>query len=376
MKGKRLLQRVICLAVLGLFVTAGFAHAATPKTVPEIITAYFKSNNLPGLVVSIKKKAGNTVYVRGHASIEVNDPMMPHNIFRIGSVSKLYTTLGIMRLKEKGLLTVDDKLSLYLPDFPYADQITVKNMLQHTSGLPNFAGIDAFASNQAKDWTSDELVAMLADSITSKGALDFSPGTSAAYSNSNFVILGVIIEKVSNQTFKEFVAESVVTPLKMEDTGVGSDTEIIPFRAAGYTVDSGKTTNAQFVSVVAPFATGDFLSRPTEMVKFRKAFTPGALLTQATINEMTAQAVLKDGTPFVQSDGKKDFSFGYCWELVKPTGKTEWIYTKGGSISGFLAYFLYFKTADISIAISTNARGNFDLLDLGLEIGSALKAIK
>ena len=162
----------------------------------------------------------------------------------------------------------------------------------------------------------------------------------------------------------------------MKNTGVGSDTAIIPHRAAGYVVQDGTTTNANFVSVVAPFATGDFLSRPMELAKISKVFTPNVLLSESTIQEMSKPVVLKDGTTWIDHTEKYDGSFGYCWELIKPKGREEWVYTKSGGISGFFAQVLYFKGSGVTVAISSNAQGNFDLLGLGLEIGEAMGAIR
>jgi D-alanyl-D-alanine carboxypeptidase len=376
MSPRKLLCLFIVVAFVGLAAQAGHAEMKTRQTVPQIIQSFFKTNNLPGLVVSIQKKNQHFVYVHGKANLELNEPMKATSVFRIASVTKLFTTFGILVLKERGLLTVNDKLSLYLPDFPYADRITIKNLLQHTSGIPNWSDIEAFGANQAKDWTPDELIALLTDYIKKKGALDFPAGTQAAYSNSNFTILGMIIEKVSGKAYGDFVAENVVAPLKMKDTRLGSDKEIIPLRTSGYNIENGKATNAPFVSVVAPFATGDFLSRPTEIVKFAKAFTPGALFKRETIDEMMQQAVLSDGAPYVETGDIFDSSYGYCWELIKVKGKTEWIYSKSGSISGFFAYFFYFKSADVAIAISSNAQGSFSLGQLGLDLGVALNAVK
>jgi len=128
--------------------------------------------------------------------------------------------------------------------------------------------------------------------------------------------------------------------------------------------------------VVAPFATGDFMSQPTELAKISKVFTLGVLLNEATIDEMSQPVVLKDGTEWIDHGDKVDFSFGYCWELIRPKGKEEWICTKSGAISGFFAYVLFFKSAGVTVAISSDAQGNFNLLTLGLQIGEAMGAIK
>jgi hypothetical protein len=113
-----------------------------------------------------------------------------------------------------------------------------------------------------------------------------------------------------------------------------------------------------------------------EVAKVSKVFTPGVLLSAATIREMSEPVVLKDGTTWIGRSENVDHSFGYCWELIKPKGQKEWIYTKSGGISGFFAYVLFFKSADLTVAISSNTQGRFSLLTLGLEIGKAMGAIR
>jgi CubicO group peptidase (beta-lactamase class C family) len=363
---------LVTLCIVAMTAGAGRVEA---RDVARIVDSFYKENGLAGLSVSIQKNGRTTTYNRGYANLETRDRITKASVFRIASVSKLFTTLSILLLKDQGKLSLDDPLSKYIQGFPYGDGITIRNMLQHTSGIPNFAAFEAFAANQAKVWKPSELVDLLRAHLGTH-PLDFEPGTKAAYSNSNFMLLGVIVEAASGVAFSDFVGKSVVAPLGMKNTGVGSDDEIVPHRAAGYVIRDGKMVNATFVSVEAPFGTGDFMSQPTDLVKVSKAFKPGFLLSRGTIDEMSRPVVLKDGTTWVGHKDKVDYSFGYCWELVRPAGKKEWIYTKGGAIVGFLAHVLYFKESGVTVAISANTVGNFDLLALGLEVGEALGAIR
>jgi CubicO group peptidase (beta-lactamase class C family) len=372
---KKSLRFSLLTALCLVMIHTGIGHAEVKEPVSEVIRSFYENNSLAGLSVNIQKGNHSVSYNHGYGNFETRDRVTKDSVFRIASVSKLFTTVGILVLKEQGKLAVNDLLSKYIPDFPYGDRITIKNMLQHTSGIPDFGDLEPFSSNEAKEWKPDELVNSLKEHLNSH-PLDFDPGTKAVYSNSNFMILGVIIETVSGIAFKDFMAQSVVEPLDMKNTGVGSDTEVVPHRVSGYNVQDGKTANAVFVSVVAPFATGDFMSKPKELAKISKVFKPGVLLSEETINEMSQLVVLKDGTEWIEHYEQLDFSFGYCWELVRPKGKKQWIYTKSGAISGFFAYVLFFKRAGVTVAISSNAQGNFSLLTLGLQIGEAIGAIE
>ena len=370
---KASLEIALLVAFCIFMIHSGIGHTEETKEVATIISSFYKDNGLAGISVSIRKGENTVTYKHGYANLESSDAISDESVFRIGSVSKLFTMLGILKLKEQGKLSIEDPLSKYVPGFPYGDRLTVKNLLQHTSGIPNFSVMEPFSANEAKEWTPSELVWLLKQHLEGH-PLDFDPGTKADYSNSNYMLLGVIIEAASGMAFKAFVAQEVVKPLGMKNSAVGSDTEIIPHRAAGYVVQDGKIVNAQFVSVVAPFATGDFMSQPRELVMISKAFTPGALLNASTIQEMSVPVVLKDGNAWTGHAENFDYSFGYCWELIKPNGCDEWVYTKGGAINGFFAYVLYFKSADLTVAISTNSQGNFSLLELGMKIGKVMGA--
>jgi CubicO group peptidase (beta-lactamase class C family) len=372
---KTLLKSLTLLFLCGLFCAPATAPGAEKKNVTNVIRSFYKTNNMVGLSVTIRTSRRTVTYKHGYANLEYRAAITDGTVFRIASVSKLFTTMGILKLKEQGLLSLDDTLSKYVTNFPHGDAITIRNLLQHTSGIPNFLGFNAVSNNPAKDWTSGELVQLMREYLQDHD-LDFEPGTTADYSNSNFTLLGVIIETVTGKSFSDYMAQEVVAPLKMKNTAVGSDSAIIRHRAAGYEVENGMVQNASYFSIIAPFATGDFLSQPMELAKITDTFKPGRFLTQPTITEMVTPVVLNNGTTWTQHSAAWDVSFGYCWELIKPTGKTEWIPTKSGAIPGFFAYVLYFPSADVSITIDSNCQGNFSLLDLGLGIGDAMGIIK
>ncbi len=364
------------LAALCLVVTQpGHASGKANDSVADIIKSFYSDNGLVGLSVSIHRNGHTVTYSHGYANLESRDRITKETVFRLASVSKLFTTLAILTLKERKELSLDDPVSKHIPGLPRGEDITIRNLLQHTSGIPDLFALTRFSENQAKVWKAGELLELLNAHLADKG-LDFEPGTKAVYSNNNFMLLGLVIEAVSGMAFKDYVARHVTAPLGMRHTGVGTDAELIPHRAAGYEVDGGKVINAPFVSVVAPFGTGDFMSRTRELVKISRVFKPGTLLGRTTIDEMSRPVVLKDGSPWIGDSERLNYSFGFCWELIKPKGNNDWIYTKSGAISGFFAYVLYFTKADVTVAISANTQGRFSLLALGLGIGEALGALR
>jgi CubicO group peptidase (beta-lactamase class C family) len=375
---KKHIVSMITLAIfLSLLSTAAVNNRVEAKEpVSRIIDTFYKDNGLAGLSVAIRRHEGPIeTYVRGYGNLETKDKTTKDTVYRIASVSKIPTTLAVLKLKDGGKLSFDESLSKYIPSFPYGEKITIRDLLQHTSGIPNFAALDAFSSNQAKEWKPKELLDILRDHLSTH-PLEFEPGSNAAYSNSNFMILAIIAETASGMPFHDYFNKYVAQPLGMKNTAAGNDKEIVAHRAAGYFREDGKLFNAPFVSIVAPFGTGDFMSQPKDLINVTKAFKPGRLLTKATIEEMMQPALLNNGKRWISHSEEGDFSFGYCWELAKPQGRTEWIYTKSGAISGFFAYVLYFKSADVSIAISSNSQGNFSLFTLGLKIGEALGAVR
>ena len=173
-----------------------------------------------------------------------------------------------MKLVRDGQLSLSTTMDRYFPSLQGASKITVANLLGHSSGLPDMLFIEPFAGNMAKAYTPEELL----DMVIKKGTLDFEPGERAEYSNTGYLVLGLLIEKVSGRSYNDFLQQSVTAPLAMDRTGLGTDQAIVPWRAAGYTIENdaagkARVLNAQWVSIIPPFSTGAVLSRPTDFIR-------------------------------------------------------------------------------------------------------------
>ncbi len=207
----------------------------------QVVQSYVNNKQFTGSVMVAR---GEDVLFRksyGSANLEWNIPNTPATKFRIGSMTKQFTAASILLLEERGKLKVGDPVKKYMPDAPAAwDKITIFNVLTHTAGLPNFTSFPEYAKLQAFPMTPEQIVATFKDK-----PLDFEPGMKFSYSNSGYVLLGYLIEKISGGSYEKFVQENIFTPLGMKDSGYDSNTAIIERRASGYAPSPAGPVNAE-----------------------------------------------------------------------------------------------------------------------------------
>jgi CubicO group peptidase (beta-lactamase class C family) len=196
----------------------------------EVIHSYGGSNKFMGSILVARNDQILLDKGYGYANLEWQVPNSPDTKFRLGSITKQFTAACILLLKERGKLKTDDLVKKYLPDAPATwDHITIYNLLTHTSGIPNFTEFPDYQSSEATPTTPEQLVARFRDK-----PLEFQPGEDWRYSNSNYVLLGYLIEKITGQRYQDFVEENIFMPLGMQNSGYDSNTAIIPQRAGGY----------------------------------------------------------------------------------------------------------------------------------------------
>lgn len=230
----------------------------------------------------------------GLADIELGVPMQPDHVLRIGSITKQFTAAAILLLQDRGKLNVADEITRYLPDFPtQGERITIAQLLSHTSGIFNYTDLPSYwrGGLLRTDISVDELINLFADQ-----PLQFSPGSEFSYSNSGYVLLGAIIEKVTGKTYAESLRTEVFAPLKLHDTHYGG-LQIVPRRASGYSVGpDGQYRNALPISMTHPYATGALLSTVDDLARWNAALFDGGLLSEESINAMSTATQLDDGS--------------------------------------------------------------------------------
>ncbi len=278
-----------------------------------------------------------------------------NTIFQIGSVTKQFTSTVILKLQEKGKLSVQDKLSKYFPEFKYADKITLENLLTHTSGVHNYTDdIDEEDSAIVCNPVNKQLVL----DIMFKHELDFKPGTQMLYSNSGYYLLGLIIEKVTGKSYEQNVHDIIFTPLQMThslfDFKHASDTNI----ATSYKKLNEKEqviASADRWDSTVTYAAGAIWSTTGDMYKWAKA-----VANKEIISAESWKAAL---TPHLEH-------YGYGWFIDSLYGKKN--IAHGGGLPGFMAYLCYYPDEDATIILLNNE----GWYDEGLtEINANLSAI-
>jgi CubicO group peptidase (beta-lactamase class C family) len=213
----------LVLAVLALsLVPASSLHPETPQppktldaqALDSYLAALVRTKGFTGLSVAVMKD-GKVVFARGYgkASLKSGGAVGTRTLFAAGSVTKQFTCACVLLLAEEGKLSVRDKVAKCYPKLTRADDITLYDLMTHTSGYPDYYPLDFIDRRMAKPIRPDDLIAAYAG-----GKLDFEPGTRWSYSNTGYILLGRIVEKVSGKPFEQFLRERILTPLDMTDT--------------------------------------------------------------------------------------------------------------------------------------------------------------
>jgi len=320
-----------------LFISiAVFARAQDVSRMDQIVQSYVSAKTFMGTV--LVARGGEVLFSKGYgmANLEWDIPNSPSTKFRLGSVTKQFTAASILLLEERGKLKVEDPVKKYMPDAPAAwDKITIFHVLTHTSGIPSFTGFPDYKQTEPFETTPEKLVARFRDK-----PLDFQPGEKWSYSNSGYVLLGYLIEKISGQSYATFVQENIFTPLGMKDSGYDSSSEIIRHRAAGYTTEKGVTLNAGFIHMSIPFSAGSLYSTTEDLLRWERGLFGGKVLSAASLQKMT--------TPF-----KQDYAFGLGVHITAG----HKVIDHGGGIEGFNTHLAYYPDDQLTVVVLGNLNG-------------------
>ncbi|WPO78357.1 serine hydrolase domain-containing protein [Flavobacterium sp. KACC 22761] len=310
------------------------------KNLDELLSEKFITAS-PGCVVLVAKK-GEVVYRKafGSANLELNVPMKPEMVFKLGSITKQFTAVAILQLVEQGKISLQDSLQKFVPDFPSkSKKITVENLLTHTSGIRDYMQIDYQEPNlERRDFDPKELIDHFKNF-----PLEFEPGTKYKYSNSGYFLLGYIIEKVSGKSYKTYLQENILKPLNLNQIYFDTSNAIIPNRVSGYRKEGSEFKNADYWSMTIAYAAGELISNADDLLKWNIGLYSCKILKKETLDKAFVPFKLKDGSMT---------EYGYGWILKNINGIKS--IEHGGAITGFLSNEIYFPEEDVFVATLFN----------------------
>ena len=314
----------------------GFAADQVDARLEKVAPFYLDNKQFMGSVLVARGEKILLDKGYGQADIERNVANAPDTKFRLGSVTKQFTAAAILLLEERGKLKTGDPVRKYLPDAPAAwDKVTIFHLLTHTSGIPNFTDFPDYRESESKAVTPAQLVARFRDK-----PLDFQPGEQWKYSNSGYVLLGYLIEKISGQTYRDFLQANIFTPLKLSDTGYDHSAFDIPRHAVGYMREGQGFAQAGYIDMSIPFAAGGLYSTTHDLLRWEQALFGGKLLSAESLRKMT--------TPF-----KSDYAFGLG--VTARDGHT--VISHGGGIEGFNTELDYYPDDKLTVVVLGNVSG-------------------
>jgi len=315
---------------------------ALVQYVDSVATAAVAEHRTVGVSVAVAKN-GRTLLAKGYgfADLENDVPAAAETVYRIGSITKQFTSAAIMRLVEQGKLSLDDTLQKFLPNFPaQGHRVTVRHLLNHTSGIRSYTSLGPKWQRVVRlDLAPDSLVTLFADE-----PFDFKPGDAYRYNNSGYFLLGMIIEKLSGKAYGKYLQDEFFTPLGLRSTVYCDQAPLIKRRAQGYTPRPGAPfVNAEPLSMTQPYAAGSLCSTVNDLVAWSLALSSGKVVSPASYALMTTPGTLNDGKPIA-------YGFG----LGTGTLRGHRQVSHNGGINGFVSEVHHYPDDSVVTVVLTN----------------------
>jgi CubicO group peptidase (beta-lactamase class C family) len=345
----------LCLA---LFLSAPLrAQTTTPalsadqiSAIDRFVSSQMKNRQIPGVAIGVYSR-GQVLLAKGYgmANVELSVPVKPETVFQSGSVGKQFVSAAVMILVEEGKINLEDSIVKYFPNAPESwKPILIKNLLSHTSGLAEYESSERIGPKGPfylrLDFTEDELVEKV-EALP----IDFKVGERWDYRNTNYLLLGIIIHKVTGKFYADFLQERIFKPLGMTSTRLISEADIIPNRASGYELHHGELKNQEWVSpTFDSTADGTLYFNVLDIAKWDGALYGTTLLKQSSLDRMWTAYPLNDGKP-----NPANYGFGWMMEPMNGHKTTQ----HGGAWQGFTCFILRYPDDNVSVAVLTNLAG-------------------
>jgi D-alanyl-D-alanine carboxypeptidase len=342
-----MIARIITDSLIGL-VLAGHALAAqrppagaVPGRIDSLVNDFMATRHTPAVSVAVVR-GPDTLVMKGYgeASVELHRPATASTVYRIGSITKHFTAAEIMRLAERGKLSIDDRVTKYLPDAPvHGRAITIRQLLNQTSGVHEYMTEPAWRATWTQPLSQQQVVAFV-----SHDSLDFEPGKAWEYSSTNYVLLGMIIEKVTGEPYASYLRHDLFEPLDLAQTSYCPSRPTGPTFAEGYVANVGSAgaKPTEFLDLTS-FAAGALCSTARDLLKWQRALADGRVVNARSWALMTTPDTLDDGKPLAYGFGLELGSLGPHPQIGH-----------GGATNGFVSVINYYPADGLNVIVLTN----------------------
>jgi len=323
-------------------------RAALVKKLDSLAGSGVLENRAVGIAAAVVR-GNDTLLLKGFgkADVEWNVPLPADAMFEIGSITKQFTAVAILQLRDEGKLSLDDPITKWFPDFDTrGNTLTLRRLLDHTSGIKGLTEIPEFGNLSVNPrFPRDSAYALI-----KRYPFDFKTGEAQIYNNSAFWLLGLVVEKASGGTYEDYVEKKLFEPLGMKRSMYCNSSENVERRAHGYGVQNGAIRRAPVNVHTWPFSAGSLCSTAGDLVTWLKALHGGKVLSPASYAELITPARLNDGT-------LTRYAMGIA--VGKDARGLNYI-GHGGSIAGFTAHATWYPDARAAIVVLMNSGGNID----------------
>ena len=316
-------------------------YAEDIRMIEDYIEKELERLKIPSLSIAFYKDDFFWKKSFGYAGLEYKIPAKPDTLYRLASISKPITAVGILRLMQEGKLRLDDEVQKYVPYFPRKRwPITIRHLLSHLSGISHYLNYDE-EGHFKKHFTTEESIGVFKD-----WKLESEPGTKFNYTTYGFNLLGAVIEGASGKPYAEYMRENVWKPLGMDNTTMDIADEILMNRASGYRRIDGEVKNCEFVDISSRFAGGGIRSTAVDLVNLSKSLDEGKVLSEENQMMMYTSMVTKDG---------RVTGYGMGWGIDFIQG--FWNVSHGGGQQGTSTHLLRFPGEKFAVAVTCNEEG-------------------
>lgn len=350
--GAPMMKRLLLAVLLTVSLAAEAAAQANSALVQRLdsIAGYWVQRRYAVGIVATVVQGNDTLLMQsyGRADVEWDVPMPLDAMFVIGSVTKQFTAVAVLQLRDQGKLSLDDEITRWLPDFDTGGQtVTLRHLLAHTAGIGDFTEAPEFRNLS----TNIRLPRDSAYALLQRLPSQFAPGEIQIYNNSGFWLLGLVIEKASGMTYEDYIEQNIFAPLSMTRSMYCNSLENVPRRAHGYFVSRDSVIRRAWTIVHTwPFAAGSLCSTVGDMVTWLQALHGGRVLSPASYAEFITPSRLNDGTPLRYSMGLQ----------VGPDPSGLMYLGHGGRAPGFWVEVGWYPDAQLAVVVMINNVGPLD----------------